>query len=161
MLLESTPRLLVVQHGVATMVQLMASMSRDEVRAQVRARRWQRVGRHCVVTHNSTLTRQQRAWVAVLDSPPPVALGGLTGLEIRGFRFFGAEMDLLHLVIGRGATYHRFPGVTIHESRRLAPLDIVTHQALPCTRPARSAIDGAAWQPSRRYACALLAAVVQ
>ncbi|NUR06917.1 MAG: hypothetical protein HOQ22_09600 [Nocardioidaceae bacterium] len=162
MLRTVLPSVVVAQHGVATVAQLVgAGLTRDAVRAQVAARRWQRVGRHCVVTHNAGLSRQQWAWVAVLDHPGRVALGGMTGLEIRGFRFFGDQMDKLHVVVTRGTTYHRFPPVKIHESRRLTELDVVRHEGLPCTRPARSALDAAAWQPSRLYAVALLAAVVQ
>jgi hypothetical protein len=88
-------------------------------------------------------------------------LAGFTALEIRGFRFFGQEPTLLHVVVSRGATYHRLPGVKIHESRRLSPLDIALHRGLPTLSPARSALDAAAWQPHQRYASAVLAAVVQ
>jgi hypothetical protein len=90
-----------------------------------------------------------------------VAFAGFTALELRGFRFFGDPPKLVHVVVSRGATYHRFPGVKVHESRRLAPLDVGLHRGLPCTAVPRSALDAAAWQPHRRYACAVLAAVVQ
>jgi hypothetical protein len=49
----------------------------------------------------------------------------------------------------------------VHESRRLVPTDLVMADGLPRLGAARSAIDAAAWQPHVRYACALLAAVVQ
>ena len=100
-------------------------------------------------------------WVAVLDPQGPTALAGLSALEVAGFRFFGREAELIHVVVRRGARYHRFPGVTIHESRRFDPLDVQRRDWLPCLPPARSALDAAAWQPFPRYACAVLAAAVQ
>jgi hypothetical protein len=63
--------------------------------------------------------------------------------------------------VQRGAAYHRLPGLKIHESRRLTARDIVYEDGLPCLTVPRSALDAAAWQPYPRYACGVLAAVVQ
>ena len=150
------------QTGVATIGQLVGrGMTRDAIRAEIDARRWQRVGRHCVVMHNAALTRSELRWAAVLDPPAPVALAGFSALEVSGFRFFGHEPTLLHVVVSRGATYHRLPGLKIHESRRLSLLDIERQHGMPCLSVPRSALDAAAWQPHQRYASAVLAAVVQ
>jgi len=150
------------QEGVATLAQLvLAGSTRAEIRAQVDARRWTRWGRHCVVTHNFVPTRRQLTWVALLDQPPPVALAGFSALEVAGFRYFGREPEAIHVVVRRGVTYHRFPGVQIHESRRFQPIDIVRADGPPRLAPARSALDAGAWQPNPRYACGILAAVVQ
>jgi hypothetical protein len=97
----------------------------------------------------------------VLDPPAPVAVAGFTALALRGFRFFGSEPELIHVVVARGASYHSLPGVKIHESRRLTVRDIGYEDGLASTGVARSAIDAAAWQPFPRYACGVLAAVVQ
>ena len=51
--------------------------------------------------------------------------------------------------------------IVVHESRRLRPEYHVEVAGLPCTAAPRSAIDAAAWQPWPRFACALVAAVVQ
>jgi hypothetical protein len=159
---EGVARLMHHQSGVATYGQLVgAGMTRDQVRAYVDGGRWQRVGRHCLVSHNFTPSRAQVMWIAVLDPPDLVALAGFTSLQLRGFTFFGREPELLHVVVRRGATYHRLPGLKIHESRRLTEADIGYHSGLPCTSVARSALDAAAWQPFPRYACGVLAAVVQ
>ncbi len=150
------------QAGVATLRQLVgAGVTESQVRAHVAARRWQRIGEHCVVDHNSDPTRLQWMWVAVLDNRGPAALAGMTALERLGFRFFGREIERIHVVVVRGATYHRFPGVQVHESRRFHPLDIVSDAGVPRLGAARSALDAAAWQPYPRFACGLLAAVVQ
>jgi hypothetical protein len=155
-------RLLGTQAGVATIPQLVAAgVTRAGVIAQVEGRRWTRYGDRCVVTHNSRPTREQWMWVAVLDNRGPAALAGFSALEVRGFRYFGEEPALVHVVVQRGAAYHRFPGVKIHESRRFRVTDIVATSGLPRLPAARSAIDAGAWQPSPRYACGVLAAAVQ
>jgi hypothetical protein len=155
-------RLLLHQAGVATGTQLVGQgLTESHVRAQARAGRWQRVGDRCVVIHNHVLTRRQRMWVAVLDPAGPTALAGLSALEVAGFRFFGRETELIHVLVRRGARYHRFAGVTIHESRRFEPSDVQHRDWLPCLPLARSALDAAAWQPFPRYARGLIAAAVQ
>jgi hypothetical protein len=150
------------QAGVATLGQLVgAGVSESTVRAQLAGRRWQRVGSRCVVTHNFTVPVAQMLWVAVLDPAGPVAAAGVTVLQRRGFRYFGDELTRLHVVVRHGARYHRLPGVKIHESRRFRDEDVRHIGGLPCTGIERAALDAAAWQPSPRYACGLVAAVAQ
>jgi hypothetical protein len=113
------------------------------------------------VAHNHVPSRRQLMWIAVLDPTGCVCLGGLSALETRGLRFFGKELELVHVVVQRGAKTWEDPQIKVHESRRLRPTDLDPASLLPRTRVARSALDAAAWQPFPRYACALLAAVVQ
>jgi uncharacterized protein DUF559 len=154
--------LLEQQCGVATLEQLVgAGLTVHQVKANVDARRWTRYGDRCVLTHNAVPTRRQSMWIALLDNRCPTALCGFSALEVRGFRFFGDEPQLIHVVVPRGSVYHRFPGVHVHESRRFRPGDIEHVDRLPVLAAARSALDAAAWQPHARYACAVLAAVVQ
>lgn len=154
--------LLALQDGVATLAQLVAvGLTVSAVRAQVDAQRWTRHGDRCVLTHNAAPTRRQWMWIAVLDNRVPCALAGFSALEVRGFRFFGAEPGLIHVVLPRGGVHHRFPGVKVHESRRFRATDVVAAPGLPRLPVARSAIDAAAWQPHPRYASGVLAAVVQ
>ena len=157
-----TARLLSAQAGVATLRQLVdAGVPPDHVRAQVEAQRWQRFGDRCILTHNFEPTRLQAMWLATLDPRQPVAVAGLTSLETAGFKFFGSETTWIHIVVQRGAKTWRLPDVKVHESRRFFMEDIDPKAALPRTYLPRSALDAAAWQPFPRYACGLLAAVVQ
>jgi hypothetical protein len=150
------------QSGVATLDQLSAcGVTISRVRAHVASRRWQRIGDRCVLTHNHVATRSQRLWLALLDYRVPVALAGFSALEVAGFRYFGTEAALIHVVVPRGCAYRRLPGVKVHESRRFGPADVVVTRGFPTTSMARSALDAAAWQPFPRYAAGLLAAVVQ
>ena len=49
----------------------------------------------------------------------------------------------------------------MHESRRFRTTDVVAAGGVPRLPAARSALDAGAWQPHPRYACGVLAAVVQ
>lgn len=158
----SAVQLAEVQTGVATRTQLAgAGLTRHEIRAQLEGGRWQTWGSHVVVLHNAALSRRQLLWAALLDPGPPAALASHTALELAGFRSFATEASAVHLLVERGARVHRHPDVVVHESRRLRPEHHVRTAGLTRTATARSALDAAAWQPWPRFACALLAAVVQ
>lgn len=150
------------QQRVVTRQQLVAlGLNQFEIRAQLQARRWTGWGAHVVLLHNADPTPRQQMWAAVLDAGEPSALASHTALALWGFRSFAVEASAVHLVVPRGAKVHRWPGLVVHESRRVQPDEHVVRQGLPCTPVARSALDAAAWQPWPRFACALLAAVVQ
>ena len=119
------------------------------------------VGHKVVLLQNAPPTREQLMHIAVLDAESLVALASHTALELAGFRGFAKEADEIHLVVPRGAKATGLPGVRLHESRRLRPDGITKRRGLPCTQLERSAIDAAAWQPFPRFACLMLAAVVQ
>lgn len=131
------------------------------ITAQLDATRWTAVGDNVVLLQNAPPTRAQLMWLAVLDAPPPAALGSHTALELAGSEPFAAEAAQIHLIIRRGSTPTPLPGVRIHESRRLSPDDIVTVDGPPRTRPARSAVDAGAWQPYPRFACLMVATAIQ
>ena len=150
------------QHGVAARTQLIdLGLNQHTIRAQLAARRWQSWGAHIVILHNFEPTRRQLMWAAVLDAGYPAALASHTALELHGFKPFAREAGQLHLLIERGAKVSAHPMIVVHESRRLKPEYHVEAAGLPCTDIARSTIDAAAWQPWPRFACAMLAAVVQ
>jgi hypothetical protein len=131
------------------------------MRNQLRASRWTQWGDHVLLMQNSAPTRRQLMLMAVLDVGYPAALASHTSLELAGFKSFANEADEIHLIIPRGGRCHPFPGVRVHESRRVRPESHVEFAGLPCTKVSCSAIDAAAWQPWSRFACALVAAVVQ
>jgi hypothetical protein len=163
--LEAHPelqRLAVRQQGVLQRSQLDSlGLTRGFVAAQIAARRWMPVGHKVILLQNASPTREQLMHIAVLDAESLVALACHTGLELAGFSGFAKEAHEIHLVVPRGAKVTRLPVVRLHESRRLRPADIIERRGLPCTKVERSAIDAAAWQPFPRFACLILAAVVQ
>lgn len=150
------------QQRVVTRAQLIGlGMNQFEIRAQLDARRWTAWGAHVLLLHNAEPSRRQLMWAALLDPGEPAALVSHTALEIAGFRDFAQESASVHLMIPRGARVTRWPGLVVHESRRVQPEDHVSRDGLRCTDVARSTLDAGAWQPWPRFACALLAAVVQ
>src|SRR3954468_23552108 len=107
------------QKGMATRAQLeVVGLSEAEILANLDGRRWRRLNDHVVATHNGPLTRGQAMWAAVLSAQPPVALCSETVFEL--FEVPGAETDLIHVLVVRGARVLPVPGVRIkvHESRR-------------------------------------------
>jgi hypothetical protein len=157
-----TVALAAAQAGVARRSQLQgAGLTPDAIRAELDAGRWQPWGHHVVVLHNAELTRRQLMWAAVLDAGPPAALASQTALELAGFVAFGVEAGKIHLLVARGMKVADHHGVVVHESRRVDSARHVRREGLSCTAVERSALDAAAWQPWPRFACAMVAAVVQ
>jgi hypothetical protein len=155
-------RLAVRQRGALHRSQLdILGASRGFVAAQIAARRWMPVGHKLVLLQNAPPNREQLMHIAVLDAESLVALASHTALELAGFAGFAKEAGEIHLVVPRGAKVTQLPGVRLHESRRLSPDGITRRRGLPCTQVERSAIDAGAWQPFPRFACLMLAAVVQ
>jgi hypothetical protein len=154
--------LAVRQRGVARPSQIVESdLSYDFIDHQVAAERWRMYGRHTVLMQNAPPTREQLMWLAVLDQEPPAALASHTALEASGFKGFAREADEVHVLVPHGAHYLRMPGVKVHESRRFGSDDIVLAPGPPRVSNARGAVDAGAWQPWVRFACAMMAAVVQ
>ena len=151
-----------VQHGIVSRAQFRhLGVPRNYITQQIDSHRWCSVGTRVVVLHNTGLTRQQLMWTAVLDAPGIVALGSHTALELAGFRAVGVEANEIHLLIPRGDKVTALAGVRLHESRRLDPAWLRSVGGLPVTEVPRSAIDAAAWQKWPRFACLMMAAVVQ
>src|SRR6478672_5611794 len=89
------------QGGVLSRTQLYAmGVSRGEVRAHVRARRWQRIGSHCVTVHTGPLTRTARLWSAVLEGGPRALLDGDSALVAAGLQHY--EPRRMRVSVPRG-----------------------------------------------------------
>jgi hypothetical protein len=150
------------QHGVATRRQLTAAgKTQSEIDAAVAAQRWQRINSLVIVCHNGPLTRAQGFWVAVLSARRPVAVCGLSLLELLDIR--GFTSPAVHLLVPRGAGVAPTPGIelTVHESRRFCAQDVRVLRHLPTTTVTRGFIDAAAWSPDPRTAHRIIVAAVQ
>lgn len=154
-------RLALGQDGVATRTQLeRVGCSRAMLRAQLDGRRWSAWGAGVIALHNHALSRHQLMWAAVLDAGTDAALCSHTALELAGFKAFAREAAAVHLLVPRGAKVSALPAVVVHESRRVQSADHIT-RGIRRTASARSAVDAGAWQRWPRFACAMVAAVVQ
>lgn len=144
---------------VASLAQLHAAgRSYEQIRAQVDARRWQRIGR-AVVLHNGALTRNEKIRAVLLDQGPRALLTSVTAAEQYGLT--GWERGTVHLLVPGGTHVRRPAGIEVrvhftadwegcekHPTRRL-------HGVSPALL-----IAGAGFT-SPRPACAILAASVQ
>lgn len=148
------------QRGVLSRAQLAAhDVGPSEIAAQLAARRWQELGPLVLALHNGPVTRLQWLHAAVLHVGSKGCLAARTALEPYGFR--GFDDHAIHLLHPRATSVPRLSGLRVHESRRLHPGDVTSHEGLHVTVPARSAIDAVAFQRFPRFAYALPAAVVQ
>ena len=148
------------QGGVISRTQLYdLGVSRGEVRAQVRARRWQRLGAHCVVLHTGPLTQPARLWSAVLEGGPRAVLDGASALVAAGLQNY--DPGRIRVSVPRGARIrHRGTTADIRQTRRWAPEDRVPG-GLPRTRVTVAAIRAALWARSNRQATLVLVMTVQ
>lgn len=153
--------LLASQENIARIDELEPlGLSRDQITVEVRAGRWQRVGRTVVAAHNATLSPLQRDWAAVLSAGPTAALCGRSAAAHFGLR--GWDDGSIHVLVEHGTSPAAVPlPVKVHESRRYGPDDRHPLAAPPMTPLERSVIDAAAWTATPRSACGLVVAAVQ
>ena len=130
-------------------------ITRHRIRNQVAARRWQTWG-SVVIGDNAPLTREQFLWSAVLDQTQPCLLAGVTALIAAGLRTY--ERPQIHVVLGRGATIRRRPGV-VHTTARA--LGSVTAAGPPRVSSAVAAIQAGLWERPKKDARGLVIASVQ
>lgn len=148
------------QAGAISRRQLYAAgLTRAEVRADVRARRWQRVGRHVIVVHTGPLVDRTVLWAAVLSGGPRARLDGASALIAAGLT--GFDVDRHRVSVPRGARTFRDPLVDVRQTRRWRADDLFKGAGAPRTRAEVGAVRGALWARSDRQAALLLTMAVQ
>ena len=134
--------------------------SRGEVRADLRAGRWQSVGRHCLVTTTGPLTEQATWWAAVLEGGPRAFLDGESALVAGGLQHYVPRA--VRVTVPRGARVrHRGSGTDIRQTRRWSPTDLDPTSSPPRARLPVAAVRAALWARSDRQATLLLTMSVQ
>lgn len=148
------------QEGILSRRQLYRlGLTRSEVRANVRAGRWRRVGRQCISVHTGPLSPTARHWVAVLEAGPRAYLDAASALLEAGLQNF--SVTSIRVSVPRGArVYRRLRGVDVRQTRRWSA-DDVEATGLPRTRPAVAAVRAALWARSDREAALVLTMTVQ
>lgn len=136
-----------------------AKFGRGAVRHAIASARWQRPARGVVVTHNGPLDGEERANVALAVCAPGSVLGGLSALAADGFT--GFDTYDIYVVLPEGADRPGLSGLIAHWRTELSSADVHPNRRPRRTRPARSAVDAAAWCASDRYARAIVIAAVQ
>jgi very-short-patch-repair endonuclease len=148
------------QESVLSRTQLYElGYSRGQVRNQVRAGRWRRLGSHCLVLHTGPLTQGARYWAAVLEGGPRAVIDGESALLIAGLRHYAAGQ--IRVSVPRGARIrHRGTVANIRQTRRWVADDTV-RDGIPRTPPAVAAVRAALWARSSRQAQLLMIMAVQ
>lgn len=148
------------QAGAVARRQLYAAgITRAEVRANVRARRWQLVGRHVVVVHTGPLALETTLWAAQLSGGPRARLDGASSLIAAGLT--GFRIDRHRVSVPRGAKVFHDRVVDVRQTRRWRVDDLAGGAGPPRTRSEVAAVRGALWARSDRQAALLLTMVVQ
>ena len=153
-------RIALAQAGAVSRSQLYAAgFSRGEVRANLRARRWQAVGRHVVVVHTGPLLQKTQLWAAQLSGGPRARLDGASALVAAGL--VGFDVGAHRVSVPRGARTFRDTLVDVRQTRRWRPDDLFPGGGPPRTRPEVAAVRGALWARSPRQGALLLTMAVQ
>jgi very-short-patch-repair endonuclease len=149
------------QAGVVSRGQLYAlGLSRGEVRAHLRARRWRRVGRHALAVHCGPLPPESRWWAAVLEGGPRAHLDGVSALVAAGLRNFTPATVRVSVPKGARIQRRRRDQIDLRETRRWRAEDVVDG-GVPRSRPAVAAVRAALWATSDRQAALLLTMTIQ
>ena len=152
-------RLAVSQGGVVSRVQAYdVGITRAQIRAHVRARRWRRIGSQTVALATGPLTEDARFWAAVFEAGPRAQLDGESALIASGLT--GYRSDSIRVSVPRGAKVRRGRGLDIRQTRRWAADDIVS-TGVPRTRVPVAAVRSALWARTDRQAALLLTMSVQ
>lgn len=147
------------QAGVLSLDQLRRlGVTRSQVRAQVVARRWQRIHSQVLATHTGPLTEEGTLWAAVLEGGPQAYLDGASALIAAGMT--GFTWDTIRVSVPMSARARRAPGLLICRTRRHDPLVVVT-SGVPRARPDVAAVHAALWARSDKQAALLLMMPVQ
>lgn len=148
------------QAGVVSRPQLYADgVTRAEVRANLRAGRWQALGSQSLLTYTGEPSAGSREWAAVFEAGPRAFLDGASALVAAGLKKF--DVDRIRVSVPRGARVRRGKGLDIRQTRRWQPDDLAPGSGVPRSRPAVAAVRGALWARSDKQAALLLTMAVQ
>lgn len=158
---ELTPlvELATQQGGVVSRMQAYAvGVTRAQLRANVRARRWRRVGSQSLALETGPLTSSGRQWAAVFEAGPRGHLDGASALIASGLTHF--TVDRIRVSVPRGYRVRLARGLDIRQTRRWDAGDVVP-TGVPRTVPSVAAVRGALWARSDRQTALLLTMTVQ
>lgn len=158
-LFETVEEIAAGQGGVCSRRQLAdAGVSRGRARAQVRARRWQRLWGDSVVVHTGPVSPEGRRWAAVFAGGDRAMLDGVSALLACGMT--GWDEESLRVSVPRGVARRMAPGLDVRPTRRWSAGHQVA-SGVPRTRPEVAAVHAALWARTDRQASLLLTMPVQ
>lgn len=147
------------QGGVVSRRQAYAAgLTRGEVRAQVRARRWQRVWSCSLCLHTGPVSGEGLDWAAVFEGGGRAMLDGEAALLASGLKNY--EASTRRVSVPRGVKPLRGAGLDIRRTRRWSEDDRAA-SGVPRTRVPVAAVRAAMWATSDKQAALLLTMPVQ
>ena len=147
------------QSAVVSRRQLYAlGITRWEVKAHVRARRWRTVGRQAIALHTGPLSDAAWHWAAVFQGGPRAHLDGASALVASGLKRF--DTPRIRVSVPRGARVRRSARFDIRQTRRWSA-DLLLTTGVPRTTPAVAAIRAALWAQSDKQAALVLTMTAQ
>ena len=135
-----------------------ASVTRGEIRNEVRVGRWQLIGEQSVCLHNGEVNQTGHLWAAVFQGGPRACLDGEAALVAGGLQRYTVER--IRVSVPRGARIRRTRLFEIRQTRRWSADDVVP-SGLPRVRISTAAIRAALWARTDKQAAYLLTLVVQ
>lgn len=135
-----------------------AGVSFADIRGEIDAGRWVRLGRHTVgigVRHAPTRGRG-RWWRAVWESGAGAVLDGVAALQAGGLQGFSS--DVVDVAIPRNSRRHRVQGVRLRHYTVMPP---VAGAGLPRVVPEVALLHAMQWAATDRVAALLLCLAVQ
>lgn len=133
-------------------------LTRWELRGELRARRWQLVGRQAVCLHNGEVSTEGTWWAAVFEGGSRAQLDGASSLIASGLKRFAVER--IRVSVPRGVSCPRRSQFDIRQTRRWSADDRAP-SGVPRTRVPVAAVRGALWARTDKEAAYLLTLVVQ
>jgi very-short-patch-repair endonuclease len=147
------------QGGVVSRDQLRtAGITPDEVRAHVRAHRWQTVHSQSVAVHTGPLPALGHLWAAVFEAGDRGCLDGASALIAGGLQHYSEE--IIRVSVPRGVLVRQAPGVDIRQTRRLLATDLMP-SGIPRTRPQVAGVRAGLWARSDKQAALVVTMTVQ
>lgn len=143
--------------GVARVGDLLGTgLTRDQIRAEIEAGVWRKVGRRTVFVAGGEPAQQALWWWALWESGERSVLDGVTSLLAAGLTGWSAEV--IHISLPNNAHPRPLPGVRHH---RLRDVGLVQSSGLRRTKAVPAALRAAQWAASDRQAATLIAMAVQ
>jgi hypothetical protein len=152
-------QLAAAQAGMLSHRQLRGlGVTRSEVRAHLRGRRWHQRTEEVLSTTTGPLAWEQSLWLAVLHAGGDALVGGLTAAKVHGLRNW--DRDQITVLVCNQHSFEPVAGITFFRTRR--PLrELAAPHSLPLCRVEPAILLFAAHEPNQRTAHGAVAAVLQ
>lgn len=135
-----------------------AGLTDADIRGEVEAGRWSRLGRHTIGITVKAPVGRARLWWAVWESGSGAVLDGVSALQEAGLAHWTPDNDEITVSVPSSRKSHPLPGVRRYAPRRIGA---TVTAGLPRTTPAVAAIRAAQWARTDRQAATILAMTVQ